>query len=146
MKASKLFNFKQKKNILDAIKQVESRTSGEIRLHIENICEIDLMERTQELFQILQMHHTANRNGVLIYLALLDKKVAIIGDEGIDQVTPDDYWENEVKSLIECFKKNDFEEGMISCIQQIGSKLQTYFPITKNDINELQDEISIYDN
>jgi uncharacterized membrane protein len=146
MDALKFFSKKQKNRMLKAIQESENKTSGEIRLHIENHCESSLLDRAKDVFHILQMHRTEKRNGVLIYLALADKKVAILGDDGIDSVTPDDYWQNEVNMLLNHFKIAEFELGIIKVIQHIGDKLKSHFPIESNDINELSDEISFFNN
>lgn len=146
MNPKKFFTSKQKKKIIKAIEESENNTSGEIRLHIENRCESDLLERAKEIFYVLQMHKTERKNGVLIYIALDDKKVAVIGDEGIDNVTPADYWQNEINILLEDFKAGNYDTGIIKVIQNIGDKLKLYFPIESNDVNELPDEISFYNN
>jgi len=146
MNPAKFFNQKQKMAIQNAIHDSESKTSGEIRVHIENHCETDLLDRATEVFHVLQMHETERRNGVLIYLALEDKKVAIIGDEGINEVTPDDYWKNEIDGILNHFKDGEFDIGIIQAINKIGDKLIEFFPIETNDVNELSDEISFYNN
>ncbi len=146
MNPAKFFNQKQKMAIQNAIHDSESKTSGEIRVHIENHCETDLLDRATEVFHVLQMHETERRNGVLIYLALEDKKVAIIGDEGINEVTPDDYWKNEIDGILNHFKDGEFDIGIIQAINKIGDKLIEFFPFETNDVNELSDEISFYNN
>ncbi len=146
MKVSKFLSRKQQQAIVEAIQLAEDKTSGEIKLHIENRCESELLDRTKEVFYMLQMHETELKNGVLIYIAINDKKVSIIGDKGIDAVTPENYWEQEVNALIESFKQGHFSEGIISTIGHIAEKLQDQFPIQLNDINELSDEISFFDN
>nr|WP_321406602.1 TPM domain-containing protein [uncultured Carboxylicivirga sp.] len=146
MNPIKFFNKQQKLAIQNAIHESECKTSGEIRVHIENHCETELINRATEVFHVLQMHETERRNGVLIYLALDDKKVAIIGDQGINEVTPEDYWQNEVADILNHFTKGEFDIGIIQAIQKIGDKLIEFFPIEKNDINELSDEISFYNN
>lgn len=146
MKLTDFLNRKQLLITTEAIKEAEDRTSGEIKIHIENHCNVDVIERAKEVFFLLQMQNTEERNGVLIYIAFLDKKIAIIGDEGINCITPDDYWENEVNILVQYFKEKKFSDGIISTIHAIGEKLLKYFPIQENDINELSDEISYYNN
>jgi uncharacterized membrane protein len=146
MKLSKYFTSKQLGSIRDAILETELNTTGEIRLHIENRCETDLLERTQEVFHALHMHTTEQRNGVLIYVALIDKKAAIIGDEGIDTLMPECFWKDKVDELLNYFKNGEYTTGLVNTIKQIGDKLQSYFPVESDDINELSDEISFYEN
>ena len=86
MDARKFFTTEQQHEIVEAIRQAEANTSGEIRVHIENHCRGDIMDRSAMVFNILKMNETAERNGVLIYLAIKDKKFSIIGDEGINKM------------------------------------------------------------
>ena len=93
------FTSEQKMAITDAIKQAELNTSGEIRVHIEDKCKGDVLDRASFIFEKLKMHKTQLRNGVLFYLAVKNKKFAILGDAGINAVVPDDFW-NEIKNIL----------------------------------------------
>ena len=78
--AKDFFTKEQEDIIIQAIKEAELNTSGEIRLHVENNCKINVLDRASHIFKKLSMHKTALRNGVLFYLAVKDKKFAILGD------------------------------------------------------------------
>ena len=143
---SKFFTEKQLLQIFEATQVAELKTSGEIRIHIENHCTGDVLERAKQVFDELYMSETEEKNGVLIYLAILDKKFSIIGDEGIDKVTPDDIW-SSIRDIMQMhFKKGEFTEGLVEAILTIGEKLVEFFPYANDDVNELSDEISFYDN
>ena len=73
----------EEQDIVDAIKLAEKNTSGEIRVHIENTSKNHVEERALEVFSVLKMHNTKNRNGVLIYVAVDDHKFSIYGDEAV---------------------------------------------------------------
>ncbi len=146
MNPSKFFDSSQKLQIIKAIQEAEANTSGEIRLHIENHCKEDLLTRAWEVFHELQMHETEKRNGVLIYIALKDKKMAILGDQGINNVTSDNYWESEINNMTQLFKQGQYVNGIIQTITRVGDKLKQYFPVESQNINELNDEISFYNN
>ena len=88
----------EEKEVVDAILKAEKNTSGEIRVHLEPHTRMDTMERAKELFHILKMDNTKENNGVLIYVAVNDRKFAICGDKGIDKVVPKDFW-NSQKTL-----------------------------------------------
>lgn len=88
------------------------------------------------------MHKTGERNGVLFYLAVKDKKFAILGDAGINAVTPDDFWDTIKEEMLELFRENKFSEGLIKGIDLAGEKLKEHFPYQSDDVNELSDEIS----
>lgn len=86
-----------KQEIQEAIRLAELQTAGEIRVHIDKKCKSNPVERAIKIFQQLKMHQTNDRNGVLIYLAFEDAKLAIIGDEGINKLVPLDFWESTKK-------------------------------------------------
>lgn len=142
MDARKFFTTEQQHEIVEAIRQAEANTSGEIRVHIENHCRGDIMDRSAMVFNILKMNETAERNGVLIYLAIKDKKFSIIGDEGINKMVEHDFW-NDVKDMMAGhFRSGNFTESIIQGVLRVGEKLKTFFPHKSDDINELSDDIS----
>ena len=146
MKASTFFTREQQSLIRNVIKEAEESTSGEIRVHIETGIEGEVLDRAAWIFKKIGMHKTKDRNGVLFYLALNNRKFAIIGDAGINAKVPDDFWD-EVKLKIEMnFSTEKFTEGLSEGIRIAGLKLKEYFPREKGDINELPDDISFVDN
>ena len=142
MSARSFFTKEEQHNIVAAIKEAELNTSGEIRVHIENHCKEEALERAAELFYDLKMNRTAARNGILFYLAVKDHKFAIIGDEGINKEVEHDFWNDIKNEMIYNFKENKFAEGLIAGILKCGDKLKKYFPYQNDDVNELSDEIS----
>ena len=132
--------------VLNAIKQAETDTSGEIRVHVENHCKGDLMDRAATVFSVLNMHKTALRNGVLFYLAVKDRKFAILGDVGINKVVPAAFWE-QIKLQVKIqFSNQQFAAGLAEGIVTAGEQLQKHFPYQSDDKNELSDDISFQDN
>ena len=142
MSARSFFTKEEQQNIVAAIKEAELNTSGEIRVHIENHCKEEALERAAEVFYDLKMNRTAARNGILFYLAVKDHKFAIIGDEGINKEVEHDFWNDIKDEMISNFKENKFAEGLIAGILKCGDKLKEYFPYQNDDVNELSDEIS----
>src|SRR5690554_4027018 len=128
--------------IIDAIIAAEKNTSGEIRVHIEPHTDMSHFERAKEVFHLLKMDNTREGNGVLLYIAVNDKKFVIYGDKGIDRAVPKDFWDS-TKALIENrFKQGDFKQGIIDGILKTGQELKKHFPWQPNDTNELNNEIS----
>ena len=128
--------------ITKAIEEAEHQTSGEIRVHIESKCKEEVLDRAAWLFKKLKMNETKDRNGVLIYLSINDRKFAILGDSGINKVVPDGFW-NEIKEMmIGHFGRGEFAVGLINGIEKAGQQLKQYFPWQTDDTNELSDEIS----
>src|SRR5690554_2294987 len=115
--------------IIQSIQRAEKNTSGEIRLHLENHCgKKTALERAEALFVKLNMHKTELRNGVLIYLAIKDKKFAIVGDKGINELSPENFWENVKDLMLSKFKNNEFLEGITEGIELVGEELKKDFP------------------
>ncbi|MBL7968015.1 MAG: TPM domain-containing protein [Prolixibacteraceae bacterium] len=142
MSVENFFSSEEKKRITDAIAEAEKNTSGEIRLHAEGHCKIDVLDRAAYVFKKLGMHETEQRNGVLFYLAVHDRKFAIIGDAGINRVVPADFW-NEIKeTMLGYFKEGKFTDGLTKGILMAGEQLKANFPFHKDDVNELSNEIS----
>jgi len=142
MKASSFFTKEQQAKILAAVREAEKATSGEIRVHIETSFTGDVLDRAAWVFKKLGMHKTAERNGVLFYLAVSDRKFAIIGDAGINAKVPADFWDEISVLLQKNFRESKFTEGLSEGIVLSGKQLKTHFPYSKNDVNELSDEIS----
>ncbi len=136
------FSKEQQDKIVDAIKEAELNTSGEIRVHLEPNCTIDAVDRAKQVFEELKMHETEQKNGVLFYLAHSDKKFAIIGDSGIHQKVSDSFWNEEKELMKTHFAQKHFTEGLCFAIAKAGQKLKEHFPYQANDTNELSNEIS----
>ncbi len=140
---AKFLSQEQEEHIVEAIQQAEEATSGEIRVHIEKKCKAESpIERAQQVFSELKMHETELRNGVIVYVAWKDHKIAIWGDEGIHEKVGQSFWEEEVDLLISFFKKEEYETGLSEVILQIGQKLKENFPYQSDDVNELSNTIS----
>lgn len=141
-----ILNREEDQRVVEAIRQAERNTSGEIKVHIENRCKGDVEQRSLFIFDKLKLNETQLRNGVLIYLAVKDHKFAILGDKGINDVVEDNFW-NDVKDLMQNqFKEGRFAEGLEQGIMRCGEKLKAYFPYQSDDINEIPDDISYENN
>ena len=128
--------------IVEAIRLAEKNTSGEIRVHIEQTTSKVPFDRALEVFYELKMNETQLQNGVLIYLAIADKKFVICGDKGINEVVATDFWDSTKEIMAAQFKQGNFKQGLIDGITKAGEQLKTYFPWQIDDTNELSNEIS----
>lgn len=142
MKPEKKFTESQKEAMVAAIRQAEKDTSGEIRIHFENHCKKEVLDQAADVFAELKMHTTTERNGVLIYVALEDKKLAILGDAGINAKVPDNFWDDVKSRMVELFKQGEIAEGVCQAAIEVGKHLKQFFPYQKDDVNELSDDIS----
>ncbi len=141
--AQKLFSKEDRKRIIDAIVMAEQETSGEIQVHLENHCKVEVLDRAAQVFEMLQMHKTALRNGVLFYLAVEDHKFAILGDAGINRLVPEHFWDDIKEEMLKHFRNREFTEGLCVGIGMAAQQLKAHFPYDQHgDDNELPDEIS----
>ncbi len=138
----RFFSQREEEAIINAIRDAELNTSGEIRVHLEDNMKGNVLDVSVRVFKELGMDKTSARNGVLILIAPIEKQFAIIGDEGIDAVVPGNFWDEEKNLMQEYFKAGAFCKGVCKVIDQIGEKLKVHFPFQSDDVNELPDEIS----
>ena len=125
MNAANFFSKEDKAQIKDAVVKAETNTSGEIRVHIDNHCKEDMMDRAAWWFAKLEMQKTEKRNGVLFYLAVKDHKFAIIGDAGINAVTSDDFWDQIKETMLGHFTGSEFAEGLKQGILLAGRTISS---------------------
>jgi uncharacterized membrane protein len=137
------FSKEENEKIVDAIRKAEMCTSGEIRVFVESKCKfIDAIDRAKELFTQLKMENTANRNAVILYIALKDRQLAIYADAGIHEKTGEEYWKTAVNKMIAHFSRDNYADGIANCVHEIGQALCSYFPYDgTTDKNELPDDI-----
>ena len=137
------FSLEERQQIVAAVQNAERMTSGEVRVFVENRCSyMDAIDRAKEIFAELKMYETHDRNAVLLYVALKDKQLAIFGDEGIHRKLGNEYWNTEVKKMIDNFNKENYAEGIKVVVEDIGEALTQLFPYNNDtDKNELPDDI-----
>jgi uncharacterized membrane protein len=128
--------------VREAIAQAEQRTSGEIRVHIEDHIEEDVLDHAAFIFEELGMHRTRDRNGVLLYLSVADRKVAVIGDAGINARVPGNFWTDVVGVLKLHLAAGHHAEGLCEAVRMVGEKLRADFPLRSDDRNELSNDVS----
>jgi uncharacterized membrane protein len=145
MSARNFFSKEQTKQIEEAILKAEKDTSGEIRVHIENSCPGEVLTRAAEVFAKLEMHKTAQQNGVLFYLAVNDHKFAILGDAGINKTVPAHFWDDIRDHIEKHFRASRFTEGLCEGIEKAGEALKAHFPYRSDDKDELSNEVT-FDN
>ena len=138
-----ILNSEEQESVAHAISLAENMTSGEIRVVVENSLgsSDSAIQKAAQYFEKLDMHKTVLRNGVLIYLAVVDHAFAIIGDEGINNRVSEDFWENTKNQMLEHFRNGDYANGLIAGIKDAGEQLSQYFPRKDDDINELPNDI-----
>ncbi|WP_041623750.1 TPM domain-containing protein [Spirochaeta thermophila] len=132
----------EQREILRAIEEVERRSTCEIRVHITRRVKGDVMEEAVKTFRKLGMYRTIHRTGVLFFLATENRAFAVVGDEGIHAKAGEGFWKEAAGKIEEYFRRGEFGNGLIAGIREVGRILETHFPITPDDVNELPDDIS----
>lgn len=130
--------------VADAIRKAEARTTGEIRVFVEQHCAyVDPLDRAREVFRELAMEKTERRNAILVYIALKDHQFAIFGDEQIYvKAGGPVFWAAAASQLRKYLREGQTGEGLAACIEALGSALATHFPYDPAvPKNELPDEI-----
>ena len=142
-KKKDFFTEEEKLQIIEAVRNAEKRTSGEVRVFVESHCSyMDAIDRAKEIFVELRMNETTDKNAVLVYVALKDKQLAVLGDEGIHNKLGNDYWNAEVRKMINKFNKENYADGIKEVVTDIGEALTRLFPYNNDtDKNELPDDI-----
>lgn len=133
------------RRIAAAITAAERHTTGEICVHVTPRCRGNVMKRAARTFDRLHLYSTKRRNAVLIFIAYQDRKLAILGDAGINNVIPEGFWDNEVEELARFLKAGRPVDGLCEVIAHMGERLSQYFPGERDDENELSNEVSFDD-
>jgi uncharacterized membrane protein len=141
-KVEEFLTSEEELEIVQAIRQAERNTSGEIRVHIEKSTDISHYNRALEVFHSLKMFNTKQQNAVLIYVAVEDHKFVINGDQGIDKVVSENFWETTKNVMQQQFKMKQFKQGIVDGVLKAGEELKVHFPWQINDEDELSNEIS----
>jgi uncharacterized membrane protein len=142
MKAPELFTAQDRERISQAVKSAERLTSGEIRVFIDDHCGEDPLEKAAFLFRKLNMEATAERNGVLVYVAMQDHRLAIYGDTGIHEKLPAAFWQDVVQGMGDRFRDGRYVDGLAWAVSEVGRRLAAHFPAGNHNPNELSDEIT----
>jgi uncharacterized membrane protein len=129
--------------LVQAVTEAEQMTSAEIRVHLDHRCQGDALARAVKLFERLDMHRTRLRNGVLIYVAVEDRKLAVIGDTGIHEHVGETFWQRLVAATLDHLRQARPRDGLVAAVRDVGAVLRVHFPRDPEDRNELSDEVSL---
>jgi uncharacterized membrane protein len=140
--SNKFLSDEESARVVEAIRDAERLTSGEIRVHLASRVRGDVYREAVRFFNKLGMSRTVRRNGCLILVDVGGKRVTVIGDRGINERVPEGFWNEVVDELIAAFTRQDYSNGLVNAVGRIGKKLQKYFPYEHGDLNELSDELS----
>lgn len=140
--AEELLSPAEQERVQRAVHEAEGRTSGEIRVHLDDSIVDDVLDHAAYIFTELAMHRTAERNGVLIYVSVAQRRAAVIGDTGINAKLPNGYWNDVLDAVLTRFRDGQYCDGLCEGIARLGHQLEQHFPRRSDDRNELSDQIS----
>jgi uncharacterized membrane protein len=127
--------------IVQAIREAESNTSGEIRVYVQRgKLSADPLIVAQKQFQKLRMNKPQERNAVLIFVAPRTHKFAVVGDNAVHEKCGDEFWQRIVEGMRAHFQNERFSHALIEAINEIGEVLAAHFPKTSRSANELPDD------
>jgi uncharacterized membrane protein len=133
-----------------AVAEAEAATSGEIRVHLEahlpgprDAADDAVLARAHEVFERLGMTATRDRNAVLIYLALDDHRLAIVGDAGVHARVGDAYWASVRDGMVERLRAGRVREALVGAVAEVGRALGEHYPRRPDDVDELPDRPSL---
>jgi uncharacterized membrane protein len=129
--------------IARAVAEAEGLTSAEVRVHLDHSCEGDALQQAIKVFERLGMHRTAARNGVLVYISVTDRKLAVIGDKGIHERVGEVYWQGLVAAVRERLRQQQSRNGLVFALAEVGRELGRHFPRRPGDKNELSDQVTL---
>jgi len=142
-----LFSDADLEAIAAAVAAAERETSGEIRVHLERRLPADApgdaLARAVDVFTRLGMHATAERNGVLIYLAVDDHQLAIAGDAAVHARVGDECWQRIRDAMVERLRRGEARAAVVHAVAEVGEVLRRFFPRRPDDRNELSDQVSL---
>ena len=142
MRTKEFLSRLEHERIVSAIREAESKTSGEIRIYIQRgKFDHDAVLVAQKKFQRLAMHKTRERNAVLILVAPRAHKFAVVGDKAIHEKCGEQFWQHVVDGMRVHFQHEKFSSALTEAINEVGKVLAAHFPRTSANPNELPDEI-----
>lgn len=103
--------------------------------------EEEVHQRALAAFVSGKLTDTADRNGVLIFIALFERRVEILADRGIDRKAPKRYWDDRVAEIIEGVHQGTPVDALCHAVYLTGVLLTEHFPRHTEDTNELSDEL-----
>jgi uncharacterized membrane protein len=128
--------------IVQVIRDAESKTSGQIRVFIQRgKLDVDPLVAAQKKFHRLGMHKTPERNAVLIFVAPRAHKFAVVGDKAIHEKCGEAFWQRLVEGMREHFRDEKFSHALVEAIAEAGKVMAVHFPRRSTLSGELPNEI-----
>ncbi len=128
--------------LVAAIRRAEEGHRGEVVVRLERSCRGEPLARAAQLFEELGMSRTAADTGVLLYVAVADRKAAVYAGQGVHGAAQPGFWQEVVDGLAQGFREGSPVGGLEAAIERIGGLLRTAVPGEDTRGNELPDVVS----
>lgn len=87
------------------------------------------------------LYRTRQENGILIFVSVLEHRVWILGDRGINEKIDPGEWQDIVEDLTEGIKTGRQGEALCQAVTHVGEILKAHFPLQEDDRDELHNII-----
>jgi uncharacterized membrane protein len=145
------FRSADREAIRAAVAASERQHRGELRFVIEGPLPVGVLvkgqsarQRAVELFRRLGVGNTSEATGILIYVQLVDRRVEVLADRGIDARVPQSEWEMICRDMETAFSDGAYRRGVLEAIDRATALLALHFPAHSGNINELDDRPKLF--
>jgi len=130
--------------IVAAIREAEARSRGEVRVHVTHRAVDDARRAAERQFEKLGMTKTAERNGVLVFVAPASRTFAVVGDTGIHEKCGPAFWKDVAAAMEADFRAGRYTDGILKGVVRAGDELAAHFPRAPGgvDVDELPDDVT----
>jgi putative membrane protein len=112
-----------------------------VRLAPDRLKAARVASRAREQFLLRGLHHTRERAGVLLFVAVAERRVELVADAGIHARVAPGTWDAIVASFTASVREGRIADGFVVAIDAVAERLATHFPRAANDLNELPDRL-----
>lgn len=127
---------------MGAIAEAESGNRGEVRVHIEEFCAGDPLERAGEIFAELDMNETTEDTGVLLYVATVDRACAVFAGSGIHGARDPEFWQEVADAVAGGYRRGDPLAGIEMALLEVGQVLRERVPGEDSAGDELPNAVT----
>jgi putative membrane protein len=100
-------------------------------------------EQAFQEFYANGLHRTEAATGVLLFVSLLEHRVVILADEGIDAKVEPEFWADTDDAILDGIRAGSLRDGLVAGIRRAGDLLSEQFPWREGDQNEIPDRLIV---
>ncbi|BBL60737.1 TPM domain-containing protein [Methylomonas koyamae] len=111
-----------------------------VRRPVRDKC-VEIMARA--IFQKGGIQHTKDKTGFLVYCSLLERRVFLLADRGLQLAVPQEVWQELQSEFDGIFGDSQPEQSLLRALEKTAAAFARYLPVQDGDINELPDRLDI---